>query len=224
MSIIFFRSVILYLTVIFAVRLMGKRQLGELQPSELVITILISNIATLPLEDTEIPLTMGLFPILTLVCYEVIMSWITLKSRKIRKMVSGQPKIIISNGKINQNMLKELRLSLDDLMAGLRNSGIFDITEVQYAIVETNGSISVLEKTNFQNATKADVGKPDAPCNPPQIYISDGHIIHENLGEKGKNKIWLNSVLEGNKISADEIFFLSADGKGKVSIVKKERN
>ena len=109
-------------------------------------------------------------------------------------------------------------------MAGLRNSGIFDITEVQYAIVETNGSISVLEKTNFQNATKADVGKPDAPCNPPQIYISDGHIINENLGEKGKNKIWLNSVLEGNKISVDEIFFLSADEKGKVSIVKKERN
>lgn len=214
MSIILFRSVILYLTVIFAVRLMGKRQLGELQPSELVVTILISNIATLPLEDTEIPLTMGLFPILTLVCYEVIMSWITLKSRKIRKIVSGQPKIIISNGKIDQKMLRELRLSLDDLMAGLRNNGIFDISEVQYAVVETNGGISVLEKTKH----------PEVPedKNPPDIYISDGTIISENLIPSGKSKIWLDSVLKEKKLKPNEIFMLSSDSKGNISIIKKE--
>ena len=115
MGVVLIRSFILYIVVIFGVRLMGKRQLGELQPSELVITILISNIATLPLEDPDIPLFIGILPILTLVCYEVIMSWITLRSLRMRRMISGRPKIIIRNGQIEQATLQDLRLSVDDL-------------------------------------------------------------------------------------------------------------
>lgn len=223
MLIILIRSLILYPIVIFSIRLMGKRQLGELQPSELVITILISNIATLPLEDIDIPLMMGLLPVLTLVCYEVIMSWITLKSRKIRKIVSGQPKIIIKDGEIDQKMLRDLRLTVDDLLAGLRNNKIFNINDVQYAIVETNGNISILEKNDFQSASKKDVGKSDISQNPPQVIISDGDIVNENLKLIGKDKTWLKSLLFGKNVEKDDVFLLTADTQGEFNLVLKEK-
>jgi uncharacterized membrane protein YcaP (DUF421 family) len=224
MIIILLRSFILYLTVIFSVRLMGKRQLGELQPSELVITILISNIATLPLENIDMPLTMGLLPILTLVCYEVIMSWLTLKSRKIRTLVSGQPKIIIQNGKIDQKMLKDLRLSVDDLLAGLRTSNIFDISEVQYAVVETDGSISVLQKNEYCPATKKDVGKTDASINPPQVIVSDGNLVYDNLEFIGKNTAWVEAVCIGHNTALEDIFLLTSDKNGSFNLVLNDKN
>ena len=146
MGTIFIRALILYFVVIFSVRLMGKRQLGELQPSELVITILISNIATLPLEDTAIPLLPGILPILSMVCFEVIISWFSLKSRRLRRVICGSPKIIIRNGQIEQDTMRELRLSIDDLMTALRGNQVFSIEEVQFAIVETTGSVSVYLK------------------------------------------------------------------------------
>lgn len=157
MGVVLIRSLILYIVVIFGVRLMGKRQLGELQPSELVITILISNIATLPLEDPDIPLFIGILPILTLVCYEVIMSWITLRSLRMRRMISGRPKIIIRNGQIEQATLQDLRLSVDDLMTALRSNQIFDPAQVQFAIMETTGTISVYPKPEYQPLTQGDV-------------------------------------------------------------------
>lgn len=140
------RAIILYILVIFSVRLMGKRQLGELQPSELVITILVSNIATLPLEDTDIPLIIGITPILALVCFEVLMSWVILRFPAMRKIISGKPKIVVRGGKPDDHALRELRLSMDDLKAALRSKDIFDFADVKYAIIETNGSISVLKE------------------------------------------------------------------------------
>ena len=140
------RAVILYILVIFSVRLMGKRQLGELQPSELVITILVSNIATLPLEDTDIPLIIGITPILALVCFEVLMSWVILRFPAMRKIISGKPKIVVRGGKPDDHALRELRLSMDDLKAALRSEDVFDFADVKYAIIETNGSISVLKE------------------------------------------------------------------------------
>ena len=146
MCVVLIRSLILYLLVIFAVRLMGKRQLGELQPSELVITILVSNIATLPLEDVDIPLIVGVTPILALVCFEVVISWLNLISPKLRKVISGSPKVIISNGRIDRETMRELRFSVDDLTMALRSQGMFDLSEVQFAVVETTGSVSVMKK------------------------------------------------------------------------------
>ncbi len=145
MCVILIRSVILYVLVIFAVRLMGKRQLGELQPSELVITILVSNIATLPIEDVNIPIIVGVTPILSLVCFEVMVSWINLRLPELRRLISGSPKIIIRNGCIERDIMRELRFSVDDLLMALRSKDIFDIGEVQYAIVETTGSVSVMK-------------------------------------------------------------------------------
>ncbi|MCD8218899.1 MAG: DUF421 domain-containing protein [Ruminococcus sp.] len=157
MSVVLIRSLILYIVVIFGVRLMGKRQLGELQPSELVITILISNIATLPLEDTSIPLMLGILLILALVCYEAVMSWVTLESTRIRRIVSGRPKIIIRDGQLEQATMRDFRLSVDDVMMPLRGSQVFDIRQVQYAIMETTGSISIYLKPEYQPLTQGDL-------------------------------------------------------------------
>lgn len=157
MSVVLIRSLILYIVVIFVVRLMGKRQLGELQPSELVITILISNIATLPLEDTSIPLMLGSLLILALVCYEAVMSWVTLESTRIRRIVSGRPKIIIRDGQLEQATMRDFRLSVDDVMMPLRGSQVFDIRQVQYAIMETTGSISIYLKPEYQPLTQGDL-------------------------------------------------------------------
>ena len=149
MTVVFIRAVILYCVLIFSVRLMGKRQIGELQPSELAITILISNIATLPVEDLSIPLITGLLPVLTLVCLDVLMSWLSVKSKKMRGIVSGEPVIIISDGKVDQQKLYNLRFTTDDLMEAIRTQGIFDLEEVQFAVVETTGRVSVYPK--FKN-------------------------------------------------------------------------
>ena len=176
MSIILIRSLILYIVVIFVVRLMGKRQLGEMQPSELVITILISNIATLPLEDTEIPLIIGVTPILALVCYEVFVSWLILRLPFFRKIMYGSPKIIISNGKINRSVLRELRLPVDDIMTALRTQQIFDISEVQFAIVETTGSISAMKKQVKDNPDRTDLKIKAENSDPPQVEIGRAHV------------------------------------------------
>ena len=158
MGVILTRSLILYVLVIFAVRLMGKRQLGELQPSELVITILVSNIATLPLEDVNIPVIVGITPILSLVCFEVVVSWLNLKSPRIRKITSGSPKIVIKDGKIDPDTMRDLRFSVDDLMMALREKEVFDLDEIQFAIVETTGNISVMKKQEYDTPQRRELG------------------------------------------------------------------
>ena len=146
MYVVFIRTLILYAIVVFGMRIMGKRQLGELQPSELVVTILISNIATLPIENTNIPLLAGVVPILTLMCFEVVVSVCTLKNRRLRTIISGTPRVVISKGVIDQKELANLRYSVEDLLEQLRSSNIFDLREVELAIVETTGALSVYKK------------------------------------------------------------------------------
>lgn len=223
MSILLIRALIVYIVVIFSVRLMGKRQLGELQPSELVITILVSNIATLSLEDTEIPLLRGILPILALVCFEVVMSWCSLKSVRLRRMISGSPKIIIRNGEIDQEMLHALRFSVDDLMSTLRTGGVFCLSDVQFAIVETNGSVSVYETAAAQAATKADVHAAQKNQDPPQIIVADGQLRETALQAIGLDRKWLNAVLRGRDITLPEIFLMTADSACAFEIVRKEK-
>lgn len=222
MSIVLIRSIILYLIVIFSVRLMGKRQLGELQPSELVITILVSNIATLPLEELSIPLITGITPILSLVCFEVIMSKLTLKFNRLRGIVSGHPKVIISDGKIDQSVMKSLRYSVDDLMTGLRQNGVFRLEEVQFAVVETTGSISVLKKSEFDSPTCSDLGITTESSNPPLVVISDGKILERSLKELGLSIKWLKRTLNREKKHSADIFLMTADKNGSYFIAKSE--
>jgi len=223
MSIVLVRSLVLYIVVIFSVRLMGKRQLGELQPTELVITILVSNIATLPLEELSIPLIIGITPILSLVCFEVIMSRLTLKFPRLRCIVSGHPKIIISNGHIDRTVMKSLRYSIDDLMTALRQNGVFKLEDVQYAVVETTGSISVLKKAENDTVTCNDLKIKVSNDNPPVIVITDGKVLERSLSEINADTKWLNGILKKEKKKAADIFIMTADRNKNYYIVDMEK-
>lgn len=216
------RAAVLYPVVIFAVRLMGKRQIGELQPAELVITILISNMATLPLEDQNLPLLMGVVPVLVLVSFEVLMSWASLRWRGLRRLISGSPKIIIRDGRIDQQVMKSLRFSLDDLMTALRTGGVFDVTEVQLAVVETNGTVSIYQKTEYQPAEKGDLQKGIQPDRPPEVLIADGCISPEGMAAAGFTRQKLAVILKKHHVEAAEVFLLTVKENGVHCLVKKE--
>lgn len=224
MAIVLIRAVVLYIVITFSLRLMGKRQLGELQPSELVVTILISNIAAIPVEDISVPMIMGIVPILTLVCLDVVMSGVMLKSAKIRKLMIGSPRIIISEGKILQKEMKRLRYSVDDLTEAMRNQQIFDISEIQYAIVETNGKINFLLKKDYQPAEKQDVKAGGSTNDPPSVIIRDGIRDRDQLKIIALGEDWLTKILRENGISESRIFLMTADKNGNYDIVEKEKD
>ncbi len=206
---IIIRSVILFSLVIAALRLMGKKQLGELQPSELVTTILISNIATLSLEDPSMPMILGIVPILMIVCIDVLMSGIMMKSVKFRKLVTGSPRVIISDGVIDQKELRNLRYTIDDVLEAMRDSEIFDINHVRYAIVETTGKINFFRK---------DEGKAD----PPGVIIKDGLLIEEGLSQAGLGREWLSGILDRRNTELKSVFLLTACGDGSYTLILKE--
>lgn len=222
MLIVFFRAIILYIIIIFSIRLMGKRQLGELQPSELVVTILMSNIATLPIEDINIPMIMGVVPIFTLVCLDVAMSHISMISRKFRRIISGSPKIIIANGEIDQKQMKKLRFTIDDLMESLRSVQVFDLSEVQLAVVETTGKISVYQKQDVQPCTPQDLSIKKACKNPPQLVIDDGEIVENSLNFIGLNKKWLENILKKEKCHLKDVFLMTADEDKTYKLVRRK--
>ncbi len=220
---VFIRGMILYVLVIFSVRLMGKRQIGDLSPAELVITILISNIATLSIEDVSVPLFTGIIPILTLVCLDVLVSYISLKSRKIRHIISGKPKIVISNGVIDQNQLKTLRYTVDDLMSSLRTQGIFDITEVQYAVVETTGAISAYLKADRLPLTPKTLAQPETASDPPQAIISDGDFIKSAESRLDLNEQEVLKELKRKHLETGDVFLCTVDSQGKLYIIEKQK-
>lgn len=200
---------------------MGKRQIGELQPSELVITILVSNIATLPLEDLNIPLVMGILPILSLVCFEVIVSWLSMKSKCLRHAITGVPKIIIRDGVLDQKVLEELRFSVDDLMTALRGNSVFNIADVQFAVVETNGSVSVYEKYSKRAVTNGDMNYAEKSIDPPSIIVSDGRLILQGLEETGLKRQWVYHLLDRKHLKMSDIFLLTADKNGEYNLIKR---
>lgn len=222
MSVVFLRAVILYILLIFTVRLMGKRQIGELQPSELAITILISNIATLPVEDTGMPLLTGIIPIITLASLDVIMSWLSMKSRLIRRCACGKPVIIINDGKLDQKSMRSIRFTIDDLAASLRGQGIFDISEVQFAVVETTGNLSVYQKYSGRNVTNGDMQLKGKNEDPPDVVIADGECLPESMNRMGIDRKWIDSTLKKEKTDIDQVFIMTVSPDKKYSIIKKE--
>lgn len=222
MSVVFIRAIMLYLLLIFSVRLMGKRQIGELQPSELAVTILISNIATLPVEDTGMPLMTGIVPILTLASLDVIMSWLGIKSRAVRRVTSGTPVIIIRDGKLDQKQMKALRFTVDDLIASLRGQGVFDISEVQFAVVETTGSLSVYQKYQYRNVTNEDMELKGKNKNPPEFIIADGELVKGSMNRIGITEEWIESILRKEKTAIKDVFLMTVDDDRKYSVIKKE--
>ena len=223
MFVVFFRTLIIYFVIIACLRIMGKRQLGELQPSEFVIAILVSNIATLSIEDTDIPLIGAIMPIITLMGAEVLLSYITLKSGKAQSVVSGNPVVVIRNGKIDQKSMRDLRFSIEDLISQLRIAGFFDVEEVSWAIVETNGQLTVYPKPEAQPLTPKSFSNPESVCSsPPFVLISDGVPCSKALSSCNLTEKWLFGILEKEKISIKDVFLMTADSSAKYYIVKKE--
>ncbi|MEG1971640.1 MAG: DUF421 domain-containing protein [Oscillospiraceae bacterium] len=225
MLIAFYRTVILYVLVIAVLRFTGKRQIGELQPSELVTTILISNIAAIPIENNEKSLISGIIPIAVIACMEIILSLISLKSQGARDVITGKSKMIIDDGRIDQKLLKDMRLTVDDLMEQLRSNGIFDLNEVLYAILETNGKLSVLPKYQYRPLNNVDSGNK---CNekkekPSVVVISDGSIVKEWLLYCNLTEEKLESKLIENKLTLKEVFIMTCNPMGDISIIKKEK-
>ncbi|MCD7741330.1 MAG: DUF421 domain-containing protein [Ruminococcus sp.] len=222
MLIVFFRAIILYIVIVFCVRLMGKKQLGELQPSELVVTIMLSNIATLPIEDINIPVAMGLVPIFTIVCIDVFFSYFSLSSRGFRRLMCGSPKIIISDGVLDQKTLKSLRFTIDDLFEALRGQQVFDITQVQLAVVETTGQISVYVKKGGQPLTPSDISLDFKSSNPPQLIVNDGEIVENAMQLVGVDRRWLEITLKNENIMLKDVFIMTCDNEKNYNIIEKE--
>ena len=221
--IVFIRVLIIYALIILSLRLMGKRQIGQLQPSELVVTILVSNIATMAIEDSNVPLIGGIIPILTLVSFDVLISAMTLRYKKMRRIVSGTPRVIIRDGKIDQKQLKELRFTIDDMMEELRGKDIFDVRDVAFAIVETTGSLSVYPKFTAQPATAGmlNLQAPPGADAPPVVLIADGVVIDSALGYCNLQYEWLEQTITDNGYTTQDIFLMTCNRQADYLIVPK---
>ncbi len=223
MVIAFVRTIILYLFIIAGIRLMGKRQVGELEPSELVLALLIADLAAVPMQDFGIPLLTGIIPIFTLLCITMILSVLTMKSVKFRAIVCGRPSIIVENGKLCQQEMKKNRFTVDELMEELRMKGITDISTIKYAILETNGQISVLPYANQLPVTAEQMNVTPEDVGLPLVIINDGRVLEHNLRTRGFDRNWLEKQLAQRKIRhSKDVFLLTVDEQNRVYFVAKE--
>ncbi|MDP4089408.1 MAG: DUF421 domain-containing protein [Bacillota bacterium] len=209
MFIVLLRTIILFIVVIVSLRIMGKRQIGQLQPYELVVAIMISELASLPMQDTRIPLAHGIIPIITLLVIQIIISLVELKSTKARSLIDGKPCIVISKGEIVISELKNQVFTVNDLMEELRINGHFNIEDIEYGILETNGQISVILKGDAEPATKKDVKVQSKVKLAPLTLIMEGTIIMENLKILNKDEKWIQGELAKKKIQSEKEVFLA---------------
>lgn len=216
------RTLITYILIVIALRLMGKRQISQMQTTELVVTLLISDIAAMPMQNTGQPFLSGIVPILVLLSCEVIFSVIMLKCPKFRKAVCGKPIIIINNGKIEQSEMRRLRMSIEDLNEQLRQQDIFSLSQIQYAIVETNGQISVLKKPENRSVDAQMLGITPDDNGIEAVVINDGMISDGACKLCGVDFKWISSVLRDNEVQIEDVFIMTADGNRNYSIIRKE--
>lgn len=216
------RTVILYILVIFAIRIMGKRQIGDMQPGELVITILISEIAAIPIQDLNQPVMTGVVAVFTLVFLEIAVSAITMKCLPLRRFFYGDSAIIIKDGVLDQKKLRSLRVTGPDLLEVLRGQQIFDINDVAYAILETNGQLSVMLKSGSQTATVDDLNGKHYDCRLPCLVISDGRFINDSLSICKMSKEKIMSKLKKEHLRIKDVFIMTCDSEGNFNIIKKE--
>nr|MBQ8245322.1 DUF421 domain-containing protein [Oscillospiraceae bacterium] len=218
-----YRTVLFYGVLILVVRLMGKRQLGQLEPSEFVVTMLVANLAAIPLEETELPLHTGLVPIATVLILEVLLSWLSLKSVFLRKFLCGKPTILVENGNILQKNLKQSRMTLDELTSKLREKDVLDLRTVQYAILETGGNMSVFLYPKEKPASAKEAGVQVKKQYIPLTIISDGKVLPDNLQKAGKDLRWLERVLEEKDATVENTYLLTVDRSDKILFYRKEK-
>ena len=223
MLIIFFRAIILYIFVLIVMRLMGKREIGQLQPFELAISIMIADLSTVPMADTGIPIFNGIIPILGLLLMHLIISVLNLKSLKAREIICGKPRILIYRGRIDEKALKKERFTINELQERLRGNNVINIGDVEYAILETSGQVTVIQKPEKRNTIPEDFN-----IIPPYEGISydlvvDWKVMKDNLDILGKNYQWLEKELSKMNIKPEEALVATIDGNGKIFCQKKEK-
>lgn len=224
MLLAYVRTIILYLVLIAAVRLMGKRQVGQLETSEFVVAMVMADLAAVPMQDGSLPLISGVVPLLTVLGLELLFSFLILKSVVFRKFLCGKPVILIENGRILQENLRASRFSMDELACHLRQKDVLDLSTVQYAILETNGSLSVFPYPENQPATAADAKIKVKSQSLPITIINDGHLSQEDLRRSGKDTTWLRKVLSKHKARQETTLLLTVDGEDKVTWIGKSED
>ena len=218
----YIRTILLYLVLIAVVRLMGKRQIGQMEPSEFVVTMLVANLASIPMQDGAIPLYSGVVPIVTVLGVELVLSALSMKSTKLRKILCGKPVILVENGNILQKNLKKTRITLDERTGHLREKDVLDLQAVQYAILETNGNLSVFPYPKEKPASAKEAGVQVKKQYLPVTIISDGEIMTQNLAKAGKNTAWVRRVLQERQASVEQTWLLTVDGSDKIIFYRKE--
>ena len=216
------RATIIYILLLVALRLTGKRQVGELQLSELITTFMISELATTPIQNLSIPLIYSVVPIILLLCTEIILSFLATKSKTLKKLFFGNPSIIIKNGILNQKELARLRIGINEFLGELRLKDVSDISDVDYAILEQNGKLSVFLKKERQTVTLEDLNIKKKNEGVGHAIVVDGDINESNLTYAGKNTLWLEKYLHAHNINMKEIFLLTLNDLGQVTIIYKD--
>ena len=218
------RTFILFMTVVVVLRLMGKRQIGQLQPYELVIIIMLSELAAIPMQNIGFPLISGLIPILTLLLGQVVFSYLSLKSEPIRQVICGTPSVLIENGKILERELARHRYNINDLLEQLRSKNVPNIADVEFAILETNGNLSVIIKSQRRPVIPEDIGVPTGYEGLPIALIIDGYVFKKNLAKINLTEDWLRAELQKFHIdNFKEILFASLDTQGKLFFQTKAK-
>ena len=216
MLIIFIRAIILYIFVFLTMRIMGKREIGQLQPFEFAITIMIADLAASPMANNGIPLTNGIIPILGLLVLHLAISILNLKSLKIREFICGKPSILIHRGKIDEKVLKKERLTINELEEKLRTGGVSTLFDVEYAILETSGDLTIIQKPNKRTTIPEDFNIMPQYEGLPYDLVVDGKILSKNLKTLEKNEQWLRKELKALKTSPENVLIATIDGNGKI--------
>ena len=220
----FLRTLFLYLLLIFTVRTLGKRQVGEMEPTEFVVTMMAANLATAPIEDPGAPLVYSVVAVLTILGAELTLSVITMGSLTARRLLCGKPVILIENGILLEKNLRKTRVTLDELMSQLREKEILDLTTVQYAILETNGGLSVFPFSKDRPATAQESGLCPKQNFLPYTVLEDGRLLEDNLQKAGKDAAWLKGILRERRVTQDQVLLLTVDGGDHVVFLKKEES
>ncbi len=218
----YIRTILLYLVLILVVRLMGKRQIGQMEPTEFVVTMLVANLAAIPMQDGGIPLLSGLVPILTVLAVGMILSSLSLRWVPLRRWLCGKPVILIENGRILQNNLRRTSITMDELTGHLREKDVLSIDQVQFAILETDGNFSVFPYPKYEPATAKDAGIAASAHFLPITIIEDGHLFRQNLTVAGKDRDWLQRVLQEHQAKISGTWLLTVDKSDHIIFVSKE--
>ena len=219
----YWRTVFVYLVLILVIRLMGKRQIGQMEPSEFVVTMFVANLASILMEDVSLPLYAGLIPILTVLGLELVLAGLSMRSIKIRKLLCGKPVILIENGRIVQENLRKTRITLDELTGHLREKDVLDLQSVQYAILETNGNLSVFPFPKERPASAKEAGIQVKRQYFPVTIISDGKLMKENLSVARKDRKWVDKVLKQKDATMEDTWLLTVDGGDRIVFYRREK-